>query len=69
MLSQKLSRITLKMTDLKEYEDIKKRKKEAEKSKRENEDGSGLTITSRKTPRKALTFDTATPARASTPNQ
>lgn len=57
------------MTDLKEYEDIKKRKKEAEKPKRENEDGSGLTITSRKTPRKALTFDTATPARASTPNQ
>ena len=69
MLSQKLSRISLKMSDLKEYEDIKKRRKDAEKSKRENEDRSGLTITSRKTPRKALTFDIATPARASTPNQ
>lgn len=59
MLPQKLSRISFKMTDLQEFEDMKKRKKEAVKATRKGMEG--LETRTRKTPRKALTFDTPTP--------
>jgi hypothetical protein len=65
MLSQKLSRITLKMTDLQEYEDMKKKKESLERQKLEGDIASNR---KKKTPRKVLTFDT-TPARSSTPDQ
>ena len=64
MLSQKLSRLTLKMSDLKEYEELKKQKEDAERQK--NEDA--VNMKKRKTPRKVLTFET-TPVRSSTPDR
>lgn len=67
MLSQKLSRITFKISDLQEYEDMKKKKKEVEKNAKK---GVGeLNARPRKTPRKALTFDTSTPTPSSNPDR
>ena len=74
MLSQKLSRINLKLSDLQEYEEVKKKRKESEEQNCTpgNIQKSGTTsdTTTKKTPRKALMFDTAgtTPARSSTPD-
>ena len=77
MLAQKLSRITLKMSDLKEYEEVKQKRKEAEKQSK------GPVLEQRavhrimndsvtkKSPRKALNFDvcSSTPGRTSTPDE
>lgn len=80
MLAQKLSRVTLKMSDLQEYEEVKRKRREAAKARK----GAALEqrpmhrITTdplaKKSPRKALMFDitgmtgVTTPARASTPS-
>ena len=78
MLAQKLSRITLKVSDLQEYEEMKRKKKEASKQIK------GMVLEQRpvhriindhsaakRSPRKALTFDMtgASPARTSTPDE
>ena len=59
MLPQKLSRISFKMTDLQEFEDMKRRKKESVKAAKKGIEG--LETRTRKMSRKALTFDTPTP--------
>ncbi len=77
MLAQKLSRITLKMSDLQEYEEMKRKKREAAK---QSKGGSVLEqkavhrimneSLAKRSPRKALTFGvtSASPARTSTPD-